>query len=113
MEDLEIATRYVRKAESSRDRGIPFLLSFTSYKNLMRAKRCYYSGIKLTQKPIGEKGIRQTDRTLDRIDNSKGYEKGNVVACCHSVNKFKSYWEADNNIITTSIARKILAKLPE
>jgi len=111
MDDLEVAKRYVNKAHSSTDRGLEFSLTFTGYKNLMKAKKCYFTGIALTTKPRSLKGIRQTDRTLDRLDSKIGYVKGNVVACCHAVNKFKSYWESDSNIITEEIARKVLTKL--
>lgn len=89
--DLEIANRYVQKARSSAERNIEFNLSFTAYKNLLRAKRCFYTGVELTDP---DNSIQTpTTRTIDRIDSSKGYVHGNVVACCFQINQAKSVFE--------------------
>lgn len=62
--------------------------------NMLRAKKCHYSGIELT--PGARPGEQQkfTDFSIDRIDSSKGYIPGNVVACCRAVNEMKSYLES-------------------
>lgn len=93
-EDISIARRYMSKADNARTRGIEFGLSFTAFKNLMRAKKCYYTGVELTQ-PISKNGMKSTDRTIDRIDSTKGYVSGNVVACCHAANQMKAMWEGN------------------
>jgi hypothetical protein len=56
---------------SSNARGVYFDLSFQTLKNVMRAKKCYFTGIPLDR----------NNRTVDRVNNKKGYVKGNVVAC--------------------------------
>ena len=79
--DFDIAKKYISLMKSANDRGIEFNLSLTSVKNLLSAKKCFYSGVKLNDN-VGS----PHQRTVDRIDNSKGYIKGNVSACCHSIN---------------------------
>lgn len=81
--DKDVARLYLAKVESSSARGIPFELTLTSIKNIMRAKKCYYTGVEFTRN--GE-----NSRSIDRIDNTKGYVKGNVCACTKRVNSLKS-----------------------
>lgn len=100
MNDVIIAQKYLNKYHNAKNTGIHFNLSLTSFKNLMRAKRCYYTGIIMTTKRTG-KLIRATDRTVDRLDSSKGYVKGNVVACCHTANKMKGTIECPKFLIGT------------
>lgn len=111
MNDIEIARRYLSKATRAEIDGYEFDLTFVAYKNLMRAKFCKYSGLRLTTKRR-DKTIRFTDRTIDRIDSSKGYVKGNCVAVCNGVNKFKGMLENPNNLLSAGMAIKI-AKIIE
>lgn len=92
--DLYCAKHLQWKAENAKKRGIEFDLSFQSMKNLMGAQRCYYTGIKLTKSSGKESELRLSDFTIDRIDGSKGYVKGNVVACCHAANQMKNQFES-------------------
>jgi hypothetical protein len=94
--DLYCAKHLAWKAENAKKRGIEFDLSFQSMKNLMGAKRCYYTGIILTKSSGKEANgeLRLSDFTIDRIDGSKGYVKGNVVACCHAANQMKNQFES-------------------
>jgi|SRR5437870_1513405 len=91
--ELYCAKHLVWKSENAKKRGIEFTLSFTSMKNLMSSKRCYYTGLPLT-KSDGSGEMRLSDATIDRIDGSKGYVAGNVVACCHGANQMKGQFEA-------------------
>jgi hypothetical protein len=68
--DVSIAMAYTSKAASSKARGIDFTISFTSFKNMCRAKKCYFTGLPLTPETF----------SIDRIDNTKPYEHGNVVS---------------------------------
>ena len=106
MEDIEIARKYVEFYDSRTKEGKSVELSFTSFKNLMRAKKCAYTGVKLTDKEPGKQ--RASDRTIDRIDNSNGYVKGNVVAVCFSANNFKSRLENPNSLLTPYMLMKII-----
>ena len=93
--DVEFAqrvlTKYKNKVQNAKERGIEFSLSLTSFINLMKAKKCQYSGVTLTEPEFGNPS--PTDRTIDRIDPNKGYVKGNVVVCCHAANQLKSFCE--------------------
>jgi hypothetical protein len=95
--DLKIAKKLASKEKDAKRRGIEFALTFQSMKNLMKAKRCYYTGIILTE-PAGLNddqigGRLMSDRTIDRIDCNKGYVPGNVVACCNGANNLKAQFE--------------------
>lgn len=105
MNDVRLAEAYLKKAQSSKDRGLAFELSFMSYKNLMTAKRCYYTGLPLDV-VVGSR----MHRTIDRLDNSKGYVKGNVVACCQAANSLKSVIENPNLGLNLEQCLKVLVK---
>lgn len=90
--DLYVAQKLGQKAHNAHQRGIEFDLSFQSMKNLLSSKKCYYTGLPLTR-PRHMEELLATDLTIDRIDASKGYVKGNVVACCHAANQVKSQFE--------------------
>ncbi|AHJ87405.1 hypothetical protein phiPsa374_145 [Pseudomonas phage phiPsa374] len=92
--DLYAAKHLVWKAENAKKRGIEFSLTHTGMKNLLGAKRCYYTGIPLTKSTGKEAELQLSDFTIDRIDGSKGYVKGNVVACCHAANQMKGQLES-------------------
>jgi hypothetical protein len=47
--------------------------------------RCYYTGI-----PLELQAPKHLVPSIDRLDNSKGYEFGNVVFCLWCVNKAKN-----------------------
>ena len=111
MEDIKIAKKYIQKANNAKQQGHEFNLNFTSYKNLMRAKKCYFTGELLTT-PVGGENARLTDRTIDRVDSSKPYEKGNVVACSLAANRIKGTIESNEHGWGFEIVRKILKKVP-
>ncbi|QNO00793.1 hypothetical protein phiPsa397_150 [Pseudomonas phage phiPsa397] len=92
--DLYAAKHLVWKAENAKKRGIEFSLTHTGMKNLLGAKRCYYTGIPLTKSTGKEAELQLSDFTIDRIDGTKGYVKGNVVACCHAANQMKGQLES-------------------
>lgn len=80
-DDLALCKKYIALLQSADSRGIEFKLSLTALKNLKRSKRCYYTGDLFTDK---------NRMSIDRVDNSKGYEDGNVVACGESLNHRKT-----------------------
>ena len=64
-------------------RKLPFTISkkdFYSFEN----SKCHYCGVELDR-------IR-----LDRVDNSLGYQMGNVVSCCSTCNFLKNKMEKDD-----------------
>jgi len=95
MNDLIMCTKYVRTSQSAKNRGIEFNLPFTSFKNIMRAKKCQYTGVILTEPKMNNP--RPTDVTVERVDNKKGYVKGNVIAVCREANQIKGTWETNDS----------------
>ena len=84
IKDKNVCQRYLSTIESAQARNIKFELSLTAYKNLLRRKYCPYTGEKLTV--TGNK----PNISIDRINNSKGYIPGNVIACSKYANSKKS-----------------------
>jgi hypothetical protein len=98
--DIKIAQWYVNKFNSARDRGIDFSMSIVTLRNISLAKKCYFTGLILDDKT----------RTIDRVDNTKGYVKGNVVACHTSFNGLKGLIENPINNLDMKICIKGLTK---
>ena len=88
--DAKHASKYLNKIQSSKARKVLFTLSLSQYVRILNTERCYYTGLPLCDLTL----------TLDRIDNSKGYEKGNVVACHATFNALKAIVENGNNDLT-------------
>lgn len=108
--DVKLAKRYISKADRARLSGIDFELSITSYRNLMRAKKCGYTGMPLTD-PVSGRPTKATDRTIDRIDNSKGYIAGNVIAVSHAANQAKSVFENPAATLTIQSMKRMIARI--
>ncbi len=106
--DMYVAQFMVNKKNSCMERGISFKLNFTSCKNLLKAKKCHYTGVTLVR------GNSQSNDpnylTIDRIDSSKPYEKGNVVACSLAANRLKNQVEKYNDLTMTQ-AMKLFKKV--
>ena len=83
--DVKLAMKYTNKYIDAKERGLEFTLSLSDMRRLLTKKRCYYTGIILT-----DNGIEPSKRTLDRKNNTKGYTPENTVACCHAANRLKA-----------------------
>lgn len=81
--DLEVAKKMLNLKQSADSRNIKFDLSFTTLKELMEQKKCFYTGRLLETK--GDFSL-----SIDRIDNKLGYIDGNVVACTVDINRKKT-----------------------
>lgn len=92
--DKYVANYYVNKIVSSKARGIAFNLTLTQVKNMLRAKKCQYTGIDLTHVAKGTGIQSPTDVTIERIDPSRPYETGNVCAISFAANQAKSMFDA-------------------
>lgn len=90
--DLRIAKWYLSKADNAKANGHEFTLSFAQFKKIVQRKTCYY-----TLLPF--QGTEDYKRTLDRIDNTKGYIPGNVVVCLNVVNNIKAALENPTNLV--------------
>ncbi len=70
------------------DRGIEVRLTFEEFLGFTAQLECHYCGAEVTWQPHPGKGdLRRTN--LDRKDNSRGYEQGNLVVCCWQCNDGK------------------------
>lgn len=78
------ARKFLQVKESARSRGIEFSLNLTTVRNLMKAKRCAYTGL-----PYDFTDSNKSP-SFDRKDYKLGYVKGNVVSCRKDVNDLKN-----------------------
>lgn len=108
--DTFVARVYTNKVKHCKEQHIEFNLTLTQVKNMLRAKRCQYTGVELTHCIAGEPQT-LTDVTIDRIDNSKGYVTGNVIACSKAANSFKGVIENPSNAINMKQFLKMAKKL--
>lgn len=86
--DLEVARKMLKIYQSAQDRKLDFDLSFESVKKLLSYPTCYY-----TNRKFEDDG--QFARSFDRVDSTKGYVEGNVVACTVDINGKKSNLSVD------------------
>lgn len=89
--EIFVADFYKSKSQSAIDRELAWGLSIVSLRNLLRAKVCPYTGLVLTVPR--QSHPKHSDITIDRIDSTKGYIPGNVMAISRAANNFKSIFE--------------------
>jgi hypothetical protein len=99
----KVAGKYVSKLEDAAKRGLEFSLTLTSVSNLLKAKKCFFTGLPLDDETM----------TFDRVDNSKGYIQGNTVACHKEVNAFKAHIENPLTIMNLELVSKMVKKWEE
>lgn len=90
--DRFVISKYNAKRNDARARGIEFTLTFRCMSNLLRAKKCAYTGVKLTL-PSDVLPNTLTDLTIERVNPEEGYVPGNVIAVCRLANNMKSFTE--------------------
>ena len=90
--DLKVANKFINLMTSAKARGIEFNLTLQGIANMLRAKRCFYTNEPLTD----------DNRSIDRIDNSKGYVTGNVAACTKEINMQKGNLSMKNAFVLAS-----------
>src|SRR3990167_5344677 len=81
---------YMKLLRSAALRGIPVTLSFEEFLGFTEIPCCRYCNGEVTWVPHSHWGPGPTN--LDRLNNAKGYEKGNLAVCCHHCNTKKSDW---------------------
>ena len=77
---FKIVESYRNKIQHCKDAEIVFTLTFEQFRYL-KATPCLY---------CGELELSMFDRTIDRIDPTKGYIVKNCVSCCRHCNLAKS-----------------------
>jgi hypothetical protein len=83
-EAVHVAKKLVQLFKSARKRNLEFGLDHEDVAALLATERCHY-----TDEVMKNSGLQQ--RTIDRLDNSRGYIKGNVVACTYQSNQLKAF----------------------
>lgn len=81
---------------SSRNKNLKFDLDLKYLKDLWDGQngKCFYTGIEMfLAKTIDYKEFKPNSASLDRIDSSKGYVKGNVKFVCLSINYAKNSFD--------------------
>jgi hypothetical protein len=73
----KIENRFIKAKIAAKRRGLDFLLGWDQYSSLVKHGFCHYCKTLHLGHGVG----------LDRLDNSRGYEPGNVVPCCGDCNK--------------------------
>lgn len=86
--DLDVASKYMSLHSNAKQRQKDFNLTLVDVRRLLTIKHCEYTGTKLTKAISSPPQL--TDRTIDRLDESKGYVQGNVFAVCHQSNALKN-----------------------
>jgi len=92
---------YRNKVNNTKQRGIEFNLSLREFRYLRKAKYCFYTGVEMV-KQQGKVKVQGNSWTIDRVDDAKDYERGNVVACSAKANSWK------NGFDLAAIARRLL-----
>lgn len=70
----------------ARDKGLEFNIEVT---DIVIPNFCPYLGIEVSHE-TGHGKVRPGSPSLDRIDNSKGYTKDNIIVCSWRANFLKS-----------------------
>lgn len=105
----QIAKKYIQLSTSASKRGKDFNLTLKDIEELLEVKTCFYTGVMLNSLHKDN-----YQRTIDRVDNNKGYVKGNVVACSHLSNQIKNeLFENPTSDILTNInfISKLIVKM--
>lgn len=82
--ELQVASKYKQLLQSARSRSLPFNLTLSDIRKLLRRKTCFFTQVKFGQNELA--------RSIDRLDCDKGYVKGNVVPCTLLVNQMKEHY---------------------
>lgn len=81
--DVVLASKFLQLRRSALKRNKDFNLTLSDVKVLLTRKTCYYTGTRFEEEgPL--------KRSIDRVDSTQGYVKGNVVACAVWANNLKN-----------------------
>lgn len=82
--DYVVAKKLIDLWQSAGKRGIKFSLSMRKVRYLLARKTCYYTGVAFVPNDA------KFGRSVDRVDNTKGYTDENTVACLTMFNNAKN-----------------------
>lgn len=92
-----VLTKYEYEA---RKRGINWALSPEDFVTLISLS-CHYCG-----RPPSNRDRKRVYTGIDRVDNTKGYEAGNVVPCCRECNMIKGDRLTESEMLAVARALK-------
>lgn len=112
--ELEVSKKYFHLHKSATSRGIDFDLTLTDVRNLLKRKRCAYSGEEMVKGvPVQREGDQIPNAlTIDRKNPNIGYVRGNVVSCTHTANQLKSTLEV-GDVKQFKMMKKLLGILED
>lgn len=84
--EVFVVKKYHQLLVSAVTRGLPFNLTLSDVRKLIKRKTCFYTKIPFDNTTEAHR------RTIDRLDCNLGYVKGNVVACTHEANQMKEHF---------------------
>lgn len=84
--DLIIAKKLIQLSKSAEERNIEFNVSFKKLKSLWKLKRCQITGLEFQHEPGT---MQELNKSIDRLDNSKGYVDDNIIVCTQGLNSRK------------------------
>ena len=79
--DIDVVKKYQSIISSAKSRDFAFDITFAEFKKVYNTKKCFYTGKRL---------VHGHNFSIDRVDNSKGYISGNIVACDERFNQLKA-----------------------
>ena len=82
----DVYREYVKK---SKERNINFEISLEDASKLF-VQNCTYCGRPPANVRKRDTGIQVSYQGIDRVDNTRGYELGNIAPCCKYCNSFKN-----------------------
>ena len=107
-EDCRAVSKWQNMRTRNNKSGREFSLTIAMIKQLFRRKTCAYTGV-----PFVDEENHPHQRTFDRIDSSKGYIEGNVVACTQRINCLKGDATLEEVEQLAAAWRKLADKQPK
>lgn len=80
LKDIFLAKKYLNLNKNASDRSLEFKLSIQDVAELLNIEECYYTGKKITK----------ANRSIERLDSTRGYTKENCVVVDRSINSLKA-----------------------
>lgn len=109
--EVIVARKYMNKVDSCKQRGVSFELTIAQFRHLLTKKRCAYTGIAMTMHTGAGNSPINSDLTIERIDNSKGYSVDNCITVCSAANGIKSAFEDPKTFLNIQDAIRMFSNL--
>lgn len=91
---LRSALRQAKRRATKLSRVIELDYAFLSSMLEQQGGRCAVSGVQFSLEKVGDSMVRPYAPSIDRMDSSIGYTRGNVRLVCHCINLMMNEWGA-------------------